>query len=78
METARTLDSRKPNDPIAPPAAPLERLLTISEACALLRLHERTIRRMVASRRMPCVRLGRQLRFSPYALSRWLQAREEG
>jgi excisionase family DNA binding protein len=61
-----------------PNAQRLEQLLTITEAAALLRLHERTIRRMVASRRMPCVRLGRQLRFSPIALSRWLQAREEG
>lgn len=53
-------------------------LLTLSEVAELLRLNERTIRRMVSARRLPCVRLGRQLRFAPRALSRWLQAREEG
>ncbi len=53
-------------------------LLTLADVSALFRLNERTIRRMVAARRLPCVRLGRQLRFDPEALSRWLQAREEG
>lgn len=53
-------------------------LLTLSEVSGLLRLNERTIRRMVAARGVPCVRIGRQLRFAPEALSRWLRAREEG
>ena len=53
-------------------------LLTLSEVAALLKLNARTVRRMVAEQRLPCVRIGRQLRFAPVALSRWLQAREEG
>lgn len=61
-----------------PADAPLHPLLRIGEVSALLRLNERTIRRMISTRRLPCVRLGRQLRFDPEALSRWLQAREEG
>lgn len=56
----------------------LTSLLTLSEVAVLLRLNERTIRRMVAARLLPCVRIGRQLRFAPEALSRWLRAREEG
>jgi excisionase family DNA binding protein len=78
MESTPTPITRALDDLLPAARPPLEQLLTISEAAALLRLHERTIRRMVAARAMPCVRLGRQLRFSPYALSRWLQAREEG
>ncbi len=62
----------------APRPDGLPRLLTILEVAELFQLNERTIRRMVSGRRMPCVRLGRQLRFDPQALSRWLQAREEG
>lgn len=65
-------------DDRAPAVADLPRLLTIQDVAGLFQLNERTIRRMVAGRRMPCVRLGRQLRFDPLALSRWLQAREEG
>lgn len=56
----------------------LSPLLTIHEVAAALQISERTIRRMIADRRLPCVRIGRQLRFAPGALSRWLQAREEG
>lgn len=60
-----------PGDVISP-------YLTLAEVSRLLRLNERTIRRMIAARRLPCVRIGRQIRFAPAALSRWLQAREEG
>jgi excisionase family DNA binding protein len=56
----------------------LPQLLTLTEVATLLKLNERTIRRMISTRRLPCVRIGRQLRFDPEALSRWLQAREEG
>jgi excisionase family DNA binding protein len=56
----------------------MPQLLTLAEVASLLKLNERTVRRMVATRRLPCVRIGRQLRFAPRVLSRWLQAREEG
>jgi excisionase family DNA binding protein len=56
----------------------LARLLTIDEVADRLAVSRRTIRRLVASRRLPCLRVGRQLRFAPDALSRWLSAREEG
>ncbi len=53
-------------------------LLTLQEVAGLLRIHERTIRRLVAARRMPCVRLGRTLRFDPSDIGRWVSARKEG
>lgn len=53
-------------------------LLTLQDVAGLLRIHERTIRRLVAARRMPCVRLGRTLRFDPSDIERWVSARKEG
>ena len=54
------------------------RLLTLPEVADLLRLSEKTVRRLVAARRMPCVRLGRQLRFVQSDIVRWVSARKEG
>ena len=56
----------------------LPALLTIGELSDLLKLSEKTIRRMIAAGRLPCVRLGRQLRFLPGDVFRWLEARKEG
>lgn len=53
-------------------------LLTLEELSRALRVNPRTIRRMVAARRIPCVRLGRRLRFVPGDVFRWLEARKEG
>jgi excisionase family DNA binding protein len=58
--------------------AAIPRLLTIGEVAAILRMHQRTIRRLVAYRRLPCVRIGRQLRFVPSDIVRWVSARKEG
>jgi excisionase family DNA binding protein len=81
MKDSRALaftDSHDPPDLAAARPTGLAALLTLAEVAALLRINERTIRRMVATRRLPCVRIGRQIRFTPEALSRWLRAREEG
>jgi excisionase family DNA binding protein len=60
------------------PSNCLSRLLTLEQLSQFLQLHERTIRRLVAGRRMPCVRLGRTIRFDPADVARWLAARKEG
>jgi excisionase family DNA binding protein len=52
-------------------------LLTLPELAEQLQLSEKTLRRMIASGRLPCVRLGRQLRFLPGDVFRWLEARKE-
>lgn len=59
-------------------AVELEQLLTIPELAERLCLSDKTIRRMVVREHMPCVRLGRQLRFAPGDVLRWLAARKEG
>jgi excisionase family DNA binding protein len=56
----------------------VEPLLTLPEVARLLRLSEKSIRRMVARRRLPCVRLGRSVRFDAGDVLRWLSARKEG
>lgn len=56
----------------------VEQLLTLREVAALLQLSDKTLRRLVAARRMPCVRLGRQLRFAQSDIVRWVSARKEG
>lgn len=54
-------------------------LITLPEVAAYLQLSEKTIRRLVAAQRIPCVRIGRQLRFVPSDVLRWLSAqRKEG
>jgi excisionase family DNA binding protein len=52
-------------------------LLTLDELAAHLRLSQRTIRRLVAARRLPCVRIGRQLRFDPADVFRFVSARKD-
>ncbi len=71
-----TTESRGPGTGDRGHAMP--QFLTLTEVASLLQLNERTVRRMVAARRLPCVRIGRHLTFAPRVLSRWLQAREEG
>ena len=56
----------------------VEHLLTLPELAERLQLSEKTIRRMIAGGRLPCVRIGRQLRFLPGDVFRWLRARKEG
>jgi len=58
----------------APPAP----LLTLREVAALLRVSEKTLRRWVAERRIPCLRLGRVIRFERCDVFRWVSARKEG
>lgn len=73
-DLAPTTPPKESGDQPDPPTP----LLTLDEVAAILRIHERTIRRMVTARRLPCLRIGRQLRFSRFALDQWLRQREEG
>jgi excisionase family DNA binding protein len=47
------------------------RLLTLAEVAAYLQLSQKTVRRL----RIPCVRLGRSVRFRPSDVERFLAAR---
>jgi len=52
-------------------------LLTVSDLAGMLQVHEKTIRRMVARRSIPCVRFGSRVRFDLSDLLRWIEARKE-
>lgn len=59
------------------PSPDLMPLLTLPEVADILRTSEKTVRRLVAAQQLPCLRLGRQLRFIPADVFRWLSARKE-
>jgi excisionase family DNA binding protein len=67
---------RRSSSPVA--GAQLEPLLTLRETAAILRVSEKSVRRLVAYQRIPCLRIGRQLRFIPSDVLRWVSARREG
>jgi excisionase family DNA binding protein len=52
------------------------RLLTLEEVAGFLAVSERTVRRLVAARRLRCVRLGRVLRFQQAELFRFVEGKE--
>jgi len=65
-------------DQVEPPRPVLEQLLTIEQVAQALQVSSKTVRRLVAYRRLPCVRFGRSLRFASGDVLRWLAARREG
>ena len=52
-------------------------LLTIVQVADFLCVSPKTVQRLVAAGRIPCVRFGRQIRFLPGDVFRWLEARKE-
>ena len=50
-----------------------EELLKLSECARMLRVTEDTVRRLVAEKRLPALRVGRGLRFEPEAVLRALR-----
>lgn len=46
-------------------------LWTSAEAAQFLRVHEATVRRLAARGDIPCLRLGKFIRFSPLSLRVW-------
>ncbi len=55
-----------------------ERLLTVREVAALVRVNEKTIYEWVARGILPCIRVGNRLRFAPHDITRWLASRKKG
>lgn len=56
----------------------LPQLLDRSTLAGLLGTSERHVRRLVAERRIPFVRVGRFIRFEPGAIARWLEEQTTG
>ena len=78
-ERALVADSLSREGRRSTPAAgsELRPLLTIEQVAHLLGVSSKTVRRLVAGRRLPCVRLGRVLRFQQADLLRFVEARKE-
>ena len=53
-------------------ASALPQLLDSAELADQLRITERHVRRLVAERRIPYVKVGRFVRFDPEDIARWL------
>jgi excisionase family DNA binding protein len=53
-------------------------LLTTDEVMAILRVDTRTVYRLIRSRNIPAVRVGRQWRFRRSDLERWLDRDRRG
>jgi excisionase family DNA binding protein len=52
------------------------RLLTLSEAAALLQVSTRTLQRMIRQRQLPAFKLGGQWRMREAQLTEWLEQKE--
>ncbi len=53
------------------------RLLTLSEAAALLQVSTRTLQRMIRQRQLPAFKLGGQWRMREAQLTEWLEQKEK-
>lgn len=60
----------RPDDILSP-------LLTLEQTARMLSVSPKTIRRLVGGGQLPCVRVGRVLRFQPADLFRFVEARKE-
>ena len=57
-----------------PVIEPLPRLLTIDQLAERLGVTPRHVRRLVFERRVPFLKVGRFVRFSPNDIAKWLQS----
>jgi excisionase family DNA binding protein len=57
------------------PADPLPHLLSIDELAEHLGVTVRHVRRLVAERRVPYLKVGRLVRFDPAEITAWLDGR---
>lgn len=55
--------------------AAVPQLLTMNELAQLLGVTNRHVRRLVAERRVPFLKIGRFVRFDPAEISAWLDSR---
>ena len=51
----------------------MNKLIGVEEVAGLTSIPESTIRRMVTGGRIPCVRLGKHVRFDPVDIDAWIE-----
>jgi excisionase family DNA binding protein len=51
--------------------------MSVEECAEILRVSTQTLRRWVATHRIPHLRVGRTVRFDPTDVRRWIEARKE-
>ncbi len=78
VSASESVSATAPDPPGLAREPRLQPLLTVRDVAAVLRVDEKTIRRLISARRIPCVRIGRQIRFDPSDVVRWVSARREG
>jgi len=49
-------------------------LLTVKEVAAFLKVNDRTVRRRITDKLLPCIRIGRSVRVSKQDLDRYIAA----
>ncbi len=59
-------------------ARQLHPLMTLRQVSEFLGIHPKTLQRMAAQHRFPCVRLGKRLRFDRSDVLQWVSERKEG
>ena len=52
-----------------------QQLLTPDEVAAMLRIARKTVVVMAREKRIPCIRIGRFVRFDPVEIDRWIDGR---
>jgi excisionase family DNA binding protein len=55
---------------------PAEKLLTREEAAERLRIHLRTVQRLIVSKELPAVRIGRHVRIDPADLAAFIERKK--
>ena len=79
IDRARRIEppARPAHMPSARPPDELPRLLTIPQLASYLNVSSKTVRRWVATRRIPCVRIGTRIRFERGDIASWVRQRKE-
>lgn len=53
-----------------------DEIMTVAELAAFLRLRENTIYELAAAGKIPCLRIGKSVRFSKSAVLRWASGQD--
>lgn len=56
----------------------MNKLIGFEEVAELMSIPESTIRRMVTAKRIPCVKLGKHVRFDPEDIEAWIERNKVG